>query len=358
MFLNFCANFFPYVSVILIGLVLYVTRNFNYWKKRDVPYLKPIPFFGTSRKLLTFRTTIGEFMGDIYFKTTKPYVGFFIGDRPYLLVRDPNLIKRILIKDFEYFVDRTMENNYKGDPLGCNILLLMKNPIWKSVRPKLTPLFTSGKMKQMFKLVMEVSVDLNAHINGILGKEIDAKRLCQRFTVDVISSCAFGIRSFSLECENAEVHAFAKRVFHFDWNRGIQITCCYIMQTIFLLFNMTFLDRSAANFFEKLFKESIENRRKTKIVRNDLVDIIIQVMEADKEIEFNWLLSQAIGFFIAGFETNSTIISFALFELCHNQEVQDRLRTEVLEMTEGGKNWSYDAIFKIDYLSYTIKGSK
>ncbi|EFN67669.1 Probable cytochrome P450 6g2, partial [Camponotus floridanus] len=72
-----------------------------------------------------------------------PYIGFYVLDKPFLLVRDRELIKNILIKDFNIFYDR-YNIAYPDDQLGCNNLFFIRNPVWKMLRMKLTPFFTSG----------------------------------------------------------------------------------------------------------------------------------------------------------------------------------------------------------------------
>ncbi|KAJ8951056.1 hypothetical protein NQ318_003752 [Aromia moschata] len=61
MLLTSCWSLDILLFFITITLLLYkyYTRNFNYWKKKGVYYLKPIPFFGNAYDLCTFKT-----MGD------------------------------------------------------------------------------------------------------------------------------------------------------------------------------------------------------------------------------------------------------------------------------------------------------
>lgn len=279
-------DFTVYSLIILLVLLSYATRNFKYWKARGVPYLKPIPFFGNCFNLLTFRTTIGEQMADIYFKSKDPFVGFFIGDRPYLLVRNPELIKSILIKDFDHFMDRTIAHNYEEDPLGAHILFTVANPAWKSIRPRVTAFFSSGRIKQMFKFMQQLGIELEEYIAKKIGnQEVDVKNLAGNFAVDVISSCAFGIQSNSLELEHIEYNTYAKRIYDFQSNRGIQMNCSFFLPTIFSLLNMTFLDRNSAKFLDKFFLETIEKREESKTVRNDLIDLLIMLKNETKTEE-------------------------------------------------------------------------
>jgi len=70
-----------------------------------------------------------------------------------LLIRDLELVKNILVKDFQYFIDHVISFDEKLDPLGCKGFFAMKGQLWRHWRINLTPAFTSGKMKMMFYLV-------------------------------------------------------------------------------------------------------------------------------------------------------------------------------------------------------------
>lgn len=63
------------------------------------------------------------------------------------------------------------------------------------------------------------------------------------------------------------------------------------------------------------------------------------------EFDGDDLVSQAGVFFTGGFETSSTTISFTLYELALNQEVQKTLRTEIHEaLTQTDGKITYDMV--------------
>jgi hypothetical protein len=87
-------------------------------------------------------------------------VGIFSFDKPSLLIRVPELVKNILVKKFNTFIDRIISVEGKFDPLFGNSLPLLKGQIWRHLRTHLTPVFTSRKMKMMFYLVDICSKEL------------------------------------------------------------------------------------------------------------------------------------------------------------------------------------------------------
>jgi hypothetical protein len=142
------------LSAIFIALYLYFTRNFKFWHKLGIPYVKPTPFVGNLKECAFQKVNFGEHLQQIYEKhSDKPYVGIFSFDKPILLIRDLELVKNILLKDFQYFKDRIISVDEKLDPLSSKILFVIKGQLWRHWRTKVTPAFTSSKMKMMFYLV-------------------------------------------------------------------------------------------------------------------------------------------------------------------------------------------------------------
>lgn len=74
------------------------------------------------------------------------------------------------------------------------------------------------------------------------------------------------------------------------------------------------------------------------------------------------LVSQCIFFLIAGFETTASTLTCALFELTHNQDVQDRLVDEivqagVVDMDPNSGEFYETVMTKIPYLEACVKAS-
>jgi cytochrome P450 family 6 len=112
------------ITAIFNGLYIYFTRNFKFWLKLGIPYVKPTPFVGNLKECVLLKRTIGEQLQRIYKEhSDKPYVGIFSFDKPSLLFRDPELVKNILVKDFQTFMNRIITIEDKFDPIFGKTLI-------------------------------------------------------------------------------------------------------------------------------------------------------------------------------------------------------------------------------------------
>ena len=69
------------------------------------------------------------------------------------------------------------------------------------------------------------------------------------------------------------------------------------------------------------------------------------------------IAAQAFVFFAAGFETSSTTMTFCLYELACNPDIQKKLRKEIDSVlkTNDGKI-TYEAIMDMEYLDKVVNG--
>jgi cytochrome P450 family 6 len=130
---------------------------------------------------------------------------------------------------------------------------------------------------------------------------------------------------------------------------------------------MMITPQEEAIFFLKAIRETVDFREKNKVERNDFLNMLINMKnrgtlhsdnpEMNDKITFNELAAQAFLFFLAGFETSSTTMTFCLYELAQNQEVQSKLRDEIssaLDENEG--KLDYESVMNLKYLQMVIDG--
>jgi len=100
--------------------------------------------------------------------------------RPALLIRDAQLSRDMVTKDFASFHDRGVYVDEENDPMSAGLFQL-EGASWRTLRAKLTPSFTSGKLKAMFETSDSIGDKLVANIKSQLpqggNKEFDIKKL-------------------------------------------------------------------------------------------------------------------------------------------------------------------------------------
>lgn len=77
-----------------------------------------------------------------------------------------------------------------------------------------------------------------------------------------------------------------------------------------------------------------------------------------KKLTIDEIVAQSFVFFFAGFETSSTTMTFALFELSVNPEIQEKVRTELVGVLEKYNNQiGYQSLKELEYMQQVIDGN-
>ncbi|PSN51919.1 hypothetical protein C0J52_12805 [Blattella germanica] len=330
-------DFVAIVIAICTAFYLYFTRNRDFWKNRGVNLVK------IGRNPLFRQLSIGHILHKLYndYKG-EPYIGIFFFGKPILVALDLELVKDVMVKDSQVFIDRTMKLDPDVDPLTARGLFMMKGKKWKHMRNHLSPTFTTGKMKNMYYLVENCSKELDRYLESVIGNgySVEVKKIMARFTTDVIASCAFGIDSNSLKNPKSEFRAQLRKVFDTP---------------------------SRLHRWKRLFSALVPGPLKEKhgIVRKDFLDHLMEMKKkADEDIENedpksklenDDYAAQAFTFLTAGFETSSSTMSFALYELSLHPEIQSKLRSEMMQILDKHKQQiTYDAVHEIKYLDMVV----
>lgn len=353
------------VTIFILGYI-FVKRRFSYWSNRNVPYIKPRFPYGTHKFGMAAGTRVAE--AYLQMKGKGPFLGMYNFFTPDIIALDLDFIKTILVKDFNHFTDRGVYYNPKDEPM-TSTLFHIEGDKWKNLRSKLSPTFTSGKMKQMFPIVFGIANNLFDAINEKVerSEEIEMNDISTRYTTDVIASCAFGLECNSLKDADAKFRQMGVKFFKEPRNpRWVQLFLLAHRELGRKLgFKLVADDISL--FFRNIVYDTVEYRLQNEVTRNDFMDLLIKMRnknksnnEADTDMDglsMDEVAAQSIVFLFAGLETSSTAVPFALYELSKQPELQDKARKcvkETLEMHNG--EFTYDSVQNMAYVGQCIDG--
>ncbi|XP_047000419.1 cytochrome P450 6k1-like [Schistocerca americana] len=362
--------------VLSVAVYLYFLSWYSYWTKRGVPQAEAVfPFGSVEKEALFGKKRVELHLHEIYKRyRDKPFLGIYVLFAPAFLVFDPDIIRDVLVKDFDAFQDRCIPFD-DSEPLNHHLLFLNGSK-WKRLRSKLTPAFTSGKLKMMFETIDRCGREMVEVLDDAARREqvVEIRDVSARFTIDVIGSVAFGVECNCQRNPDAEFRVWGRKLFEFYTSDRVEQLLLAVHPPTAKLFRAFIGRKDVLKYFEDMVRDTVTYRERNKVERNDFMHMLIQLKnrgfmddeksgsaKAQDDENSNWKLSdgdlaaQAVLFFAAGFETSSTTMSYALYELALNPEVQRRLHQEVDEtLQRTGGRFTYDAVMGMPYLDKVV----
>ncbi|KAJ3645291.1 hypothetical protein Zmor_022957 [Zophobas morio] len=372
------------VATVVLGYRLLI-RPHRHWLEKGVKQGAPRFIFGDFVGMVLQKQSLGEMVKTVYDRCPNTrYSGFYQLFTPIFVLKDPDLIKQVAVKDFDHFQDHRTFIPEGSDPLWANNLVALTGKKWRDMRTTLSPAFTSSKIKYMFTLISQSGEQF---VQYFLKKEeslitIEMKDSFTRFTNDVIANTAFGVECDSLEDSNNEFYTMGKKATDLSIWRFIGYS---LMPGLFKLLKVTLFSKEVSEFFSNLVETNIHSRQKHGIVRPDMIHLLVEARKngfKDEETEpiqdtgfataadhdvnktpkntkikitDQDIASQALSFFFAGFDSVSALMCFMSYELALNPDVQTRLIQEVDETVDACKGkLTYESLLGMKYMDMVV----
>ncbi|CAG2167842.1 unnamed protein product, partial [Oppiella nova] len=299
-----------------------------------------------------------------------------------LVINDPQLIKDMNIRDFHVFFDH---NDFKtGDPFSDRSLFNLTGEDWKKMRSIISPTFSSGKMRAMHPIIIDCVKRLEKYLEqkSRNGEDVEMKKAMGNLTMDVIASCAFGTKIDTHNDPNNEFVVNAQKVFRGNWRIWVFFILNSTFPKLIKWTGFQIQDPSAKKFFSTAIKSIVERRKSEKTKQRDYINLMINAQnkkqdtdEADvddlneeifgkvdsadalkynkqkTEITDEDILATSFLFFVAGYETTASLLTYMSYRLALDQKCQQKLYEEVSRFD--GK-YDYESISKMPYLEACV----
>lgn len=293
-------------GVIALGY-LWVRRKFSFFEENGYLHEKPTFPFGNLKGVGRDFHIVYK-LKELYekFKGKAPAFGMYFFLSPDVVITDLEVVKDVLIRDFDSFHNRGIYFNKKDDPLSAH-LFAIDDAEWRNMRTKLTPTFTSGKMKMMFESILEVADTMNEQLlkDSALGI-VEMRETLAKFTTDVIGRVAFGLEMNSIQDPESMFRQKGKKIFRTDGNVQIRAFLLTSFTSLARKLRLKFFPEDVTDFFMKTIRETVDYRQNNSNYRqrNDVMDLLIKMLEDGKggegKITLDELSAQCFVFFIAG----------------------------------------------------------
>ncbi|CAL4111264.1 unnamed protein product, partial [Meganyctiphanes norvegica] len=351
--------------VCLVLLRLHLKSKYSYWARQGVQTPLPTAVIGHTLKRLGISMPFTEFFDQLYsVYGGRDFCGYYDFMKPGLFVGNPELVKRILVQDFEYFADRRTFELGKVNPIANDMLTNATGDHWRYIRSVISPAFTAGKTRRLFPLITQRGQHLTHLARDYAGKgPVEARSLCGRFTMDTIASCAFGIECESMSSEAATFPEMASRIFQLSPTRAIKILILLVAPRIAELITKIGIDFTSPefHFFRHVVTHTLKLRSEKGIHRGDFLDLMMETRANGKEgLSDNTMAAQAILFLLAGYDNTANTLSLALYLLALNPQAQAALRRELAathcsnSSSPDGSSMDHNTLMDLPYLDAVV----
>ncbi|MGW6505013.1 bifunctional cytochrome P450/NADPH--P450 reductase [Nonomuraea angiospora] len=274
--------------------------------------------------------------------------------RTVVLVYDPDLVAEVC--DESRFVKRikpplTIVRDFAGDGL---FTADPDEPVWGHAHRILMPAFSQRAMKAYYGQMLEIAERLVESWAARQGEDLPVSDDMTRLTLDTISLTGFGYRFNSFD--SPELHPFLQAM-------GGALT-------------EAMLRNQQLPFVTKLKRGHEEAYRRDIATMQSLVDDVIRQRRAEGATGSKDLLglmleasdpqsgarlsdenirNQVLTFLIAGHETTSGLLSFALYNLLREPHTLARAYEEVDRLLPGDEPPTYETIMKLDVIARVLE---
>ncbi|XP_063917119.1 cytochrome P450 9e2-like [Zophobas morio] len=378
------------LAVTFATLYWLLVQPYKYWIKMGVKQGNPVFLFGHLWGIPLRKQSNAEMIEMVYnISSTARYCGIYQFLTPALILKDPDLIKQVTIKDFDHFVDHGTIIPEECDPLFAKNLFFLTGKKWRKMRSTLSPAFTSNKMKYMFYLISQSGQQFVEHFLKQKKELItlEMKDTFTRFTNDVIANVAFGIECDSLGQPQNQFFLMGQETTDFKGFYKNTILFAYLLiPRVCKLLKLSFFSKKVGIFFNKLISKNIQSREEHGIIRPDMINLLLEArkhgsitqrdrntipgigfaiaqefdtgknLKAQKmEITNEDITSQALIFFFGGFDSVSSLLCFMSYELAIHPDVQNKLRQEIDETLKScNGTLTYEVLMDMKYMDMVI----
>lgn len=218
-------------------------------------------------------------------------------------------------------------------------------PNWPLAHRILVPAFSQRARRLYFEAMHEVACQLVGHWKQHTGEWLDVSADMTRLTLDTIALCGFGQRLDSFASDR--LHPFVDAMVRVLDEAMARVTRPRWLTRLNWPSRQRFQQDIA--YLHGLVDGVIRERRASPTVATDLPGLMLEGSDpaSGERLSDTNIRYQVITFLIAGHETTSGLLSFALYYLTREPQVLARARAEIDAVLAGGRAPVYEDLERL-----------
>ncbi|KAK9155327.1 hypothetical protein Sjap_002807 [Stephania japonica] len=288
-----------------------------------------------------------------------------LGELPTVVITTADLAQEVFKTHDLLFLDRPQSQTTK---IVCyewkDLAFAPYGDYWRELRKICTLQLLSSKRVKSFQSIREEEVSkLIRKVCAMAGSPFNVSESVFSGMNDVTSSAAFGKK-----CKDKEAFLSATRAIIELGQGGLQVFDLFpslevLSVIIGLKPKLEKLHRVHDKIFDDIISEHLVNKGKFANERRsefeqDLVDVLLSLQEGTElqtPITMDNIKAVIVDIFIAGTETSSSVVEWAMAEMMRNQRVLKKAQTEVRRAMQGKAAVDETEIQELTYLKSVIK---
>ncbi|KAH9509376.1 hypothetical protein Btru_045754 [Bulinus truncatus] len=314
--------------------------------------------------------------------------------RMMLVTRDLSILKEVMVKDFNNFVDRPGEF-HTHSKINKSVFFL-KGQDWRRIRHIITPSFSTGKLKNIMSTINERAKRLSQVLEDYARKDflVPIKQNTGQYTGEIIARTAFGFNSDCLGGEDDEFIFYSKKLLKvqskiFKYLVPFIIRFSNIHGFLVNKLKMRTLDAVNADsdrYFNLLLINALQYRQEAERNGQKLPQDLLQsfitaekasanISNADNDPTTNghsagttskWtdnkfskimsegeLIAQSLLIIFAGFETTATTLQMCYYLLAKHPDVQEKMYQEIINVVKA-ESPTFEELSQLIYMEQVI----
>ncbi|XP_073989018.1 cytochrome P450 6k1-like [Rhodnius prolixus] len=165
-----------------------------------------------------------------------------------------------------------------NEGLFSNGLFQLSGTIWRSLRYKMSPAFTSGKLKMVFNGMLDCTEEMINLMKKNLHQDYEVQNALITFTIDVIANTVFGVQ-FNDIIAREEFAKYGTSIFNVTPSRYMQMIMLMQMPKISKMLGFKLMNKDTEEYFRKIIKQTFDQRIGGQNQRNDYLNHLVKLKE-------------------------------------------------------------------------------